>query len=190
MLHLEESEEMELVPLPSGRIIERWKAHEDSETLPLVCATLPIIGTNKAVELLRGSQKRVLPNHWIYWMSEHQKHTEKTPLEALRRGLREEVGYDLTKDYYDPHQSILISYENKGIKLNWLAHLYVVPIHNFSELTPDGKENVDLRVRPFNKIVEEALKKGSHYHRFKPESFLEALNYHTKHVLRDYSGKH
>src|SRR3989338_9044072 len=107
----EDKSEIELVPLQDGRHVRRWKAHEDSETLPLVCATIPIIGTDKLVELLRSPKKRVLGGQWIYWMSEHQKHTEKSPIEALRRGLREEVGYDLSGEYINLNKPILISYE-------------------------------------------------------------------------------
>lgn len=186
MIQPEDSGEMELVPLPSGRAVQRWKAYKNSEPIPLVCATLPIIGTTKVAELLRSNKKRVLRNQWTYFMTEHQKHTDKLPLDALRRGLHEELGYELT-EHKDPLQKIQISYVHAGKQpLKWIAHLYVVPIRSLDELTPDGKEIVEVRARPLTTIINESLRSGSRYHRFKPASFLGTLNYHTQKVIESY----
>lgn len=187
---LKDLEESEIVALnpdnKRSRKVQRWRAYEQGESLPLVCATIPIIGTDKIVELLRSPKKRVMPNEWIFFLSEHQKASDDSARTTLERGFKEEVGYDLSrKRLFDPDERINLRYKSIDCRrpLLWKAGIYVVPIRRLSELTPDGDEILDIRERPIGEVLCDVYKKGSPYKRFSPEEFFKALEKHTRYII-------
>ncbi len=177
--------EFEIVRIGGGRKIQRYKAYEQGAVLPLVCATLPLIGTNEIAELLRSKEKRVLPNNWIFFMSEHEKAEDRTALETLVRGLKEEVNYTMENGFFDLGEEINLKYQDKKCQKpwRWKVHLYVVPIKSLSDLTPDGKEIIEVRSRPIDQVMQDIYKKGSPYKNFKPELFIKTIEMHTRRVI-------
>ena len=186
---LEESEIVVLNPNDKrSRRVQRWRAYEQGESLPLVCATIPIIGTDKVVELFRSPKKRVMPSEWIFFLSEHQKASDDSARTALERGFKEEVGYDLRrKRLFDPDERINLRYKSIDCRrhLLWKAGLYVVPIIRLSELTPDQDEILDIRERPLEEVLRDVYKKGSPYKRFNPEKFFKTLEKHTRYIMEN-----
>ena len=180
--------ELEMVKIRRGRQGSRWKAYEQGESLPLVCATLPIIGTDKIVELMRSPQKRVMGGEWIFFLSEHQKPRDDSGRSALVRGLKEEVGYD-SKRYglFDPDEQISLRYQSAEHQkpLRWRVHPYVVPIARLSDLTLDGKEILEVRARPIDEVMCEVYRENSPYRRFSPKSFFKVLEKHTRHIINN-----
>ncbi len=186
---LEDTGELEIVSTSRGFKIKRWKAYERGEPLPLVCAVLPIIGTDKIVELLRSPKKRVMGGEWIFFLSEHQKASDTSARAALERGFREEVRYALEdKTFFDSRERRALSYQSTNCQnpLRWKAQIYVVPIKDLSALTPDGNEILDVRTRHINEVMHDVYKKNSSYKGFSPESFLKALEQHTRRVIKSY----
>jgi len=177
--------ELEIVRIRRGRQVRRWKAYEQGESLPLVCATLPIIGTDEIVELLRSPQKRVMGGEWIFFLSEHRKAGDDSARSALARGLKEELSYVARNGFFDPDEQMDLSYLDTQSKLylRWKAYPYVVPIRSLSDLTPDGKEILKVRARPIDEVIRDVYRKNSPYGHFSPESFLKALEKHTRHIM-------
>ncbi len=167
--------------------MQRLKAYEQGESLPLVCATLPIIGTDEIVELLRGPQKRVMRGKWIFFLSEHQKACDDSARSALVRGLKEEIGYAIRHGFFDPDEQIDLRYQSAECQttLRWRAHPYVVPIRSLSDLTPDRVEIIDIRARPIDEVMRDVYRKNSPYRHFTPEKFLKVLEKHTRHIMEN-----
>ncbi len=185
MRETKDTGEFEIVRVNSGKKLQRFKAYEQGEILPLVCATLPLIGTDKIVELLRSRKKRILGNEWVFFMSEHKKAEDGTALETLVRGLKEELNYTMNEGFFDLDEEIKLIYRAKKCQkpLRWNLNPYVVPIKNLSDLTPDGKEIIEIRARPIDEVMHDIYKKNSIYKNFRPESFLKTLETHTRRVI-------
>lgn len=187
----EDSEELELVklayPSKSRKLVQRHQAYEQGRPLPLVCATIPIIGTEKIVELFRSPSKRVMGGEWIFFLSEHQKPTDHSPRRALNRGFNEELGYRLDKNnIIDPQEHINLKYRETACQrtLSWSANIYVVPIRDIKELNPDKEEILDVRVRPLEQVMKDVYRRNSPYKHFSPRVFLETLEKYTRQLAQ------
>ena len=170
--------------------VRRGSAQRQGVRLGLACVTLPIIGTDKIVEILRSPEKKLFPNEWVCLVSEHQQSKEVSIYSTAVRGLYEEIGYKIFPDLIrESGKPINLSYLNPkdGNQLLWRAHLFVVPIRSLEELTPDGVEIIDIRARPIDEIFEEAKNKNSCYQKFKPKRFMTELYNHTKKVIDSYA---
>ncbi len=179
--------EFEIVRVNSGKKIQRYKAYEQGEILPLVCATLPLIGTDEIAELLRSGKKRLLGNEWVFFMSEHKKAEDRTTLETLTRGLKEELNYTMENGFFDLDEEIILKYRDRACQkaLRWKVHSYVVPINSLSDLTPDGKEIIEIRSRPIDEVMHDLYKKKSIYKKFSPELFFKTIDMRTRQVIAD-----
>lgn len=177
--------EFEIVRVNGGQKIQRYKAYEQGKILPLVCATLPLIGTDKIVELLRSGKKRILGNEWVLFMSEHKKVEDGTTLETLVRGLKEELNYTMENGFFEIDEQINLRYQDKKCQkpLRWKVNSYVVPIKSLSDLTPDGKEILEIRARPIDEVIQDLHKKRELYKKFSPDSFLKNLEKYTRRVI-------
>lgn len=176
---------------PRRVVRERVVAYEMGERLPLVCATMPIIGTNNIVELFRSPKKRVMGNKWIFFLSEHEQIKDASPRQALKRGFQEELGYR-PKEILDTRNSINIEYHLKNCTpkvLRWSAHIYIVPVRNIDDLKPDGEEILDIRSRPLSEVIHGANLKRSAYRMFSPHSFMEYMFAQTQIVLDSYKSR-
>ncbi len=187
---MDQDEYNEAVSPTRGKPVKRGRAQDYARRLNLVCATFPIIGKNKIVELKRSPEKRVLGDKWLCFLSEHSKPGDHTFLNALRRGAREEVGYSFKRNFYDPKDTLYISYDGEKESFFWTAGLFVIPIRSLHQLNPDKKEIVDIRERDIDEVFREAKKDNSIYERFKPEDFMKRLEEHTRHTLNSKRKKY
>ncbi len=180
---MDQREYDESVSPANGKPVKRGPAQNYGRRLNLVCATFPILKNGKIVELKRNPEKRVLGDEWIFFLSEHVVPKDQGSLNALRRGVSEEVNYKFRWDFYDPRDTPYISYEHEKEQLFWSAGLFVIPIRDLRQLRPDYQEILDIRETDMDKVFAEARRKDSIYGRFKPSSFIEKLERHTRHAL-------
>ncbi len=182
---MDQDEYNESVSPVRGKPVKRGKAQDCKRRLNLVCATFPIIGKNKIVELKRSSEKRILGGKWVCFLSEHSKPEDHTSLNTLRRGVREEVGYNFRRNFYDPRDTLDVSYSHEYESFFWAVSLFVVPIRSLYQLIPDEKEIIDIRERDMDEVFRESKKKDSIYHEFKPIYFMNRLERYTRHITNN-----
>lgn len=185
---MQPNEYEESVSSARGKSVKRGKAQDYGRRLRLVCATFPILGSNNLVELKRSPEKRVLGGKWIFFLSEHAKSEDVgakdvDTLQTLRRGVNEELNHRFRWSFYDPQDVIDMSYQGDSEKYFWSASLFVIPVRSVRQLRPDGREILDLRVRNIDRVFEEARSRDSVYSGFKPNSFIERLEGHTRKAL-------
>jgi hypothetical protein len=178
----------ELVSPNKGKPVKRGKAQNYGRRLRLACATFPILGTNRLVELKRSPNKKILGDQWIFFLSEHAKHEDNEIISTLRRGVYEEVNYKFRRDFLECHKEGLldISYEGANEIFYWSVGLFVVPIRSIGLLKPDGKEIIEIRERNIDEVFCETKKSDSIYKGFRPNSFLKILEQDTRNILYTY----
>ena len=186
----------ELVPVmdkigrrkPNTRPITRERANKEGYVSPIICATLPLLGTNKIIENLRGPKSDFLSNEWLFFATEHRKASDDTYLATLIRGMKEEFNYEVNEQkIYNPRLEAEISYELPGGKRAVkYAKFYVVPVKSLDDLSPDGEEVIELRERRYS-AIRKAIIRGSHLlSKIEPKHFLYGALGATEDVL---SGK-
>ena len=173
---------------PNTRPITRERANKEGYASPIICATLPILGSNKIIENLRGPESGFLPDEWLIFALEHMKTSDVNYISTLIRGLKEEFNYKINEHkIYNPRLEAEIGYELPGGKrIRKYAKFYVVPVENLEDLTPDGEEVTELRERKYQ-VVRKSIIRGKHLlSKTEPKHFLYGALGATEDVL---SGK-
>jgi isopentenyldiphosphate isomerase len=172
--------------LAHRRLIKRGDAHHMQSQLGLVVATLPIVHTNKLIEVYRSPKKEVLGGEWLCFVSEHIKPNDAWSNAALKRGLLEELNYNPLHSGIDGNNQCMdLTYRanENGKEYRWIVYPFVVPIRSIRQLRPDGEELLDIRERNIDDIFDGVYKTDSPYRGFNPPEFMRMLECITRDVM-------